>query len=71
MEITYAAHAQVAWNSTIIDQLTGLLLTSRRLRTAVLALCIGREGYLFGRGDGVWAHANRDVAAFFNLVLFS
>ena len=71
MAITYAVHAQVACNSTIIDLLTGLLLTSRRLRTAVLALCFGHEGYLIGRDDGVRARANRDVAAFFNLLLFS
>lgn len=52
MAITYAAHAQVACNGTIVDRLTGLPLTSRRLGTAVLALCIGREGYLIGRDDG-------------------
>jgi dienelactone hydrolase len=57
MTITYAAHAQVARNGTIVDWLTGLPLTRRRLRTAVLALCIGREGYLIGRDDGVRARS--------------
>jgi dienelactone hydrolase len=61
---------QVARSGTVVDQRTGLPMTSRWLRTAVLALCIGREGYLIGRDDGVRARANRDVATFLNPLLF-
>lgn len=61
---------QVARNGAVVDQRTGLPMTNRWLRTAVLALCVGREGYLIGRDDGVRARANRDVAAFLNPLLF-
>ena len=61
---------QVGRNGTVVDQRTGLPMTGRWLRTAVLALCVGREGYLIGRDDGVRARANRDVAAFLNPLLF-
>jgi dienelactone hydrolase len=61
---------EVARNGGVIDQRTGLSMTNRFLRSAVLALCVGREGYLIGRDDNVRARANRDVAAFLNRVLF-
>ena len=58
IEITeVTAHAQVARNGTVVVRLTGLPLTSHRLRTAVLALRIGREGLFIGRDDGVRAHS--------------
>ena len=58
IEITeVTVHAQVARNGTVVVRLTGLPLTSHRLRTAVLALCIGREGHFIGRDDGVRAQS--------------
>ena len=62
---------RVARSGAVTDQRTGLPLTNRWLRGGVLALCVGRKGYLIGRDDRVRARANRDVAAFLNPLLFS
>jgi len=62
---------RVARSGAVTDQRTGLPMTNRWLRGGVLALCVGREGYLIGRDDRVRARANRDVAAFLNPLLFS
>lgn len=61
---------QVMPNGGVVDLRTGLPMANRWLRGAVLALCVGREGYLIGRNDDVRARSNRDVAAFLNPLLF-
>lgn len=60
--LTVDAHGQV-W-----DDYTWMVMTGPITRKTILWMCVGSDGYLIGRDDGVRAKSNADVGRFLRQV---